>query len=224
MLNPTFSGRRRWAAGLVLAGLIVLFPGCQTAYYKTMEKIGFEKRDILVKRVKRANDAQTDTKEQFQSALQRFKSVVAFEGGELEEKYETLKDEFERCEDRAEQVHDRIAAVQDVADDLFKEWQAELKTYTNANLRRASQHQYDQTRRRYARLLAAMKRAESKIEPVLNAFRDQVLFLKHNLNARAIASLQSEVRAIEGDVAGLIKDMEAAIAEADGFIRTMQQS
>jgi hypothetical protein len=32
-----------------------------------------------------------------------------------------------------------------------------------------------------------MLKAEQKIQPVLGAFRDQVLFLKHNLNANAIA-------------------------------------
>ena len=68
-----------------------------------------------------------------------------------------------------------------------------------------------------------MKRAERKIDPVLSAFQDQVLYLKHNLNAQAIASLQSELASIEIDVARLIKEMEASIKEADSFIRTMEK-
>jgi hypothetical protein len=69
-----------------------------------------------------------------------------------------------------------------------------------------------------------MKRAEAKIDPVLAVFRDQVLFLKHNLNARAIVSIQNELVSVETDVASLIREMEASINEADGFIKTMASS
>ncbi|MHC4122247.1 MAG: DUF2959 family protein [Planctomycetota bacterium] len=74
---------------------------------------------------------------------------------------------------------------------------------------------------RDAQLINAMKRAETKIEPVLSAFRDQVLFLKHNLNAQAIASLHDELASVEADIASLIKEMEASIAEANAFIEAM---
>ena len=40
-----------------------------------------------------------------------------------------------------------------------------------------------QTRARYDQMIGAMKRAEGKLEPALQPLRDQVLFLKHNLNA-----------------------------------------
>ena len=63
-----------------------------------------------------------------------------------------------------------------------------------------------------------------KIGPVLTAFADQVLFLKHNLNAQALASLQDELIAIETDIAGLIREMEVSIAEANAFIEAMGQN
>ena len=80
---------------------------------------------------------------------------------------------------------------------LFAEWESELKLYTSSNLRRSSETRLAQTRESYAKLIGAMKRAESKIDPVLNPLRDQVLFLKHNLNARAVASLQEELVSVE---------------------------
>ena len=203
----------------VAAGLTA---GCQSVYYDTMEKLGVQKREILVDRVQDARDEQTEAKEQFQSALQKFSSVVNFDGGQLEEKYEELNAAFRRCEDQAAAVSDRIAAVEDVGEALFDEWQAELNQYSNAELREASRRKMVDTRRQYDRLVRSMRRAEDKIDPVLDTFRDQVLFLKHNLNARAVASLQTELRAIETDVAALIREMEAAIAEADGFIKTME--
>jgi Protein of unknown function (DUF2959) len=110
-----------------------------------------------------------------------------------------------------------------VAEALCKEWEAELPQYTNDTLRRASARQLAQTRQRYTPLMAAMRRAEAKMAPVLAAFRDHVLFLKHNLNAQAIASLQQELVTVETDIAALIRAMEASMAEADAFIKALGQ-
>jgi hypothetical protein len=206
--------------GMVLG----LMAGCQSAYYATMEKLGYHKRDLLVNRVQDARDTQEDAKEQFQSALEKFSEVINFKGGALEDKYNQLNAELERSEASAAEVHKRIDAVEDVSEALFREWQGELEQYTNANLRRASARQLEATRKRYTPLMRSMRRAEAKIEPVLSAFSDHVLFLKHNLNAQAVASLQGELTSIEADIDALIKEMEVAIAEADAFIKALEQA
>ena len=209
---------------LTLTAFSLCLGGCQSVYYGTMEQLGYEKREILVDRVEDARNAQEEAKDQFRSALEKFSAVVNFKGGDLEERYNKLDSEYQRCDSKAKAVHTRIADVEDVSKALFDEWQAELKQYTNQDLMRASEKKLNDTRRRYQQLIQAMKRAEKKIDPVLSAFRDQVLFLKHNLNAQAVASLQKELSTIEVDVATLIKDMEASIAEADKFIKaTMKE-
>lgn len=205
----------------MLTALLAVLCGCSTVYYGTMEKFGQEKRDILVKRVGKARDAQQDTQEVFQSALEQFSSVVKFDGGNLQKQYDKMSKELSRCEGRAEEVRTRIADVDRVARDLFREWAAEAKQYQNAAYRRDSEAKLRDTQRNCERMLGAMRNAESKIEPVLSVFRDQVLYLKHNLNARALASLQDESAKIETDVNGLIRDLSAAIAEADRFIQTL---
>ena len=209
--------------GAQLGVAMLLLASCQTAYYATMEKLGYHKRDLLVSRVQDARDSQEEAKEQFQSALEQFSAVVNFRGGELEAKYNQLRAALDKSDARAQAVQKRIAAVEDVAEALFKEWEAELHQYTNDTLRRASARQLAQTRQRYTPLMAAMRRAEAKMAPVLAAFRDQVFFLKHNLNAQAIASLQQELVTVETDIAALICAMEASIAEADAFIKALGQ-
>jgi len=202
---------------VLLASLI----GCQSAYYTTMEKFGYHKRDLMVDRVQDARDSQEEAVEQFESALEQFRSVVNFDGGNLQKKYDVLETAYDNSESKADAVRDRIDSVEDVAEALFDEWEDELKEYSSASLRRSSERKLVQTRRHYEKLIGAMKRAEKKMQPVLSAFKDQVLFLKHNLNAQAIASLQNELVSVESDVASLIKDMEASIAEANDFIRSM---
>jgi phenylalanyl-tRNA synthetase alpha subunit len=188
-----------------------------------MEKFGYHKRDILADRVVEAKETQEEAKEQFKSALERFSAVVNFRGGELEDKYNQLNDEYETSEEKAKDVSKRIESVENVAEDLFEEWNSELDQYTNSRLRRSSEMQLKLTKKKYAQLIGAMKRAEKKIAPVLSAFRDQVLFLKHNLNAQAVASLQGELISIESDVASLIREMEASINEADSFIQSIAE-
>lgn len=196
--------------------------GCATAYYGAMEQIGIEKRDLLIDRVVDAATAQEEAKEEFANALEAFKAVVAVDGGDLEKTYDRLSGAYDRSEDKADRVRARIKEVKGVAGDLFKEWEKELSEYSDPSLRRASADQMNATKDRYAELTARMDKAAASMDPVLTAFNDRVLYLKHNLNARAIASLGAETTVIENDVADLIAEMERSIAEADAFIADMR--
>ncbi|UCD34855.1 MAG: DUF2959 domain-containing protein, partial [Nitrospiraceae bacterium] len=142
---------------------------CQTAYYKTMEKFGYHKRDIMVDRVKEARDSQQEAKEQFQSSLDKFSSVLNFEGGALEDKYRELNTEYEKSAKKAEDVHQRIESVEKVSEALFDEWEAELGLYSRESLRQESEKKLRRTRAQYERLIGAMRRVEDRIAPVITA-------------------------------------------------------
>lgn len=195
--------------------------GCSSAYYGTMEKLGVHKREILVDRVKEARESQQEGEQQFSSALEQFKSIVQVDGGNIEKAYNKLDKEYEKSRDAAEEIRDRIESIESVSGALFKEWRQEIGEYTSANLKRESEDRLKRTEREYEMLIGAMKQAESLLQPVLGAMNDQVLFLKHNLNARAISSLEAEVIKIDQDVDRLLKATRKAIAEADAFIANM---
>jgi hypothetical protein len=207
---------------LVLSAALLGLSACSSMYYGAMEKVGVHKRDIMVDRVKAARDTQSETKEQFVSAMEQFKSVVNFKGGDLEKQYNKLNATLQKSEAGAEEVRSRIRAVEDVSSALFNEWKSEIKQYSSDTLRKSSQQKYEAAKAKYKDLIAAMKRAESKLEPALAPLRDQVLFMKHNLNARAIAGLGSEVASVQTNVDRLVKEMETAIAQADSFIASLQ--
>jgi len=210
-------------AGLVGALLAVsALAGCASTYYGAMEQIGLEKRDLLVQRVTDAAVSQENAKVEFANALEAFRAVVDIDGGDLESTYDTLSDAYDRSEDKADKVRARIRDVKGVARDLFREWDSELKTYSDPGLRRASAEQKAATEARYDTLVTKMDKAVASMDPVLAVFHDRVLFLKHNLNARAIASLGTETADLESDVADLIAEMERSIAEADAFIAEMR--
>ncbi len=203
---------------LACVGAAWLLGGCQSAYYAAAEKVGFAKREILTSRVKSARDSQQEAKEEITDALTEFGKVVNYQGGDLEAQYERLAAQLDDSEDAAQSVSARISDVESVADALFDEWRNELGQYSDARLRAKSEQQLRQTRERYGQMLAAMKRAESRLEPALQPLRDQVLFMKHNLNARAIAGLKGEVARMDAQVNQLVAELNRAIAEANRFI------
>ncbi len=207
----------------LIIGLLLLGVGCKSIGYGAWKMLGYDKRHLLVENVEEARDSQEEAKEQFKTALEKFSSVVNFDGGELEAKYKELNSAYERSLSRAEAVSKRIASVEGVAGDLFAEWENELNEYSDGKLRRLSAEQLETTKDRYQQLVGAMRKAESRMPPVLDRFKDQVLFLRHHLNAQAISSLKNELTEIEDEVSDLVKEMEAAVGEANAFIAQMNQ-
>ncbi|MDU0352886.1 DUF2959 domain-containing protein [Paraglaciecola aquimarina] len=207
---------------IIAVTLLTLLVSCQSAYYAAWEKVGVEKRDILVDRVEDAKESQEDAQQEFNSALEEFSQLIKFEGGELQDVYEQLRDQFEASEESAAAVTQRINKVESVAEALFDEWQEELEKYTNQTLKRDSQRKLKDTQRRYKSLLLAMRKAETKMEPVLSNLRDNVLYLKHNLNASAIGALQGEFSGVKQDINQLVAEMNKAIIESNKFINSMK--
>ncbi|WP_216638452.1 DUF2959 domain-containing protein [Endozoicomonas arenosclerae] len=201
----------------------VFMTGCQSTYYSAMEKVGIHKRDIMVDRIESSQTAQEEAQEQFRSALDQFRSVVSFNGGDLEALYDQLNTEYEDSVASAEEVRSRIQGVKDVSEALFEEWEEELDLYSSASLRRSSQQKLSDTRRQYKRMLASMEQSEKRMQPVLNAFQDQVLYLKHNLNAQAISALKGEFGSIKSDIDRLLRDMQRSIDESRKFVATLKQ-
>ncbi len=190
----------------------------------SIDRLWKEPRDILVDRVEAVRDVQQETVQEFRSALEQFKAVTQFKGGDLEKEYETLNAAYERSEDAAQRISKRVDKVVSAANTLLDEWRKELDDYHDPRLRHRAEAQFDQTRRQAEALIAAMRRAEQRTQPVLAAFRDQVLYIKHNLNMKAITSLSDETQKIQSDVGALIQEMERSIAEANVFIAALSKA
>ena len=201
-----------------LLALATAITGCSSAYYGAMEKVGYHKRDILVSRVEKAKDSQQEAQEQFRSALERFESVVNLAETDLLKAYKKLNAEYEDAEEAAEEVSERIDEVEDVATALFKEWRQEIQLYQNPTLKASSQQKLRDTEARYKQMMANMREAEASMKPVLLTFRDNVLYLKHNLNAQAVGALRGEFETLKTSIDSLIAQMNRSIESSNRFI------
>jgi Protein of unknown function (DUF2959) len=190
-------------------------------YYTAKESIGEHKRDIVVYQVEQACTSLQETRNEFEDALGKFRSLVNVNESALEHKYNLLNRQYQFCRSKSDSVTDRIRAIEEVSYALFTEWENELNEYTDRNLRNNSKQQLKTAKQNYLRLIKTMRLAEVRIQPVLLAFKDQVLYLKHNLNARAISALQHEFIEIGIDISQLIHAMELTIVEASQFVSVL---
>lgn len=198
--------------------------GCQSAYYSAMESVGVHKRDILVDRVEETKESQEESQEEFQSALERLTTLIDFKGGELQDVYNQLNDDYESSLQAANDVTNNINKVEDVAEALFEEWADELEQYKSASLKRESSKKLSDTQRQFDQLLRSMRSAESQMEPVLSSLRDNVLYLKHNLNAQAVTAIKGEFTNLKRDIKVLMDDMNKSIADSNKFIEQMNKA
>ncbi len=207
--------------GVALFSMLSL-TGCTSIYNATMEGVfGYEKRELFKKSVASLQSEQKDAQKEFKDALTRLKELYGFSGGELESVYEKVKSSYERCDGEAKAVHTRIGNMEDLAKSMFSEWEKEIQQYTNPNLAATSRDQLRQTKDRYSQLSKTVHEAESAMQPVLGQLKDNVLFLKHNLNASAIGSLQGEASGIQKQIEQLLTQINTAIAASDSFIKTL---
>lgn len=198
--------------------------GCQSAYYSAMEKVGVHKRDILIDRVEETKDSQQESQEEFKSALERLTTLIDFNGGELQDTYNQLNDDYESSLNAANKVSTNINKVEDVAEALFDEWGDELEQYKSASLKRESSKKLTATKRQFDQLLRSMRSAESKMEPVITSLHDNVLYLKHNLNAQAVSAIKGEFTNLKRDIQLLMNDMNKSIADSNKFIEQMNSA
>lgn len=203
--------------------MIILFSGCaNSVYYAGMEKVGFHKRDIMVDRVKNVQESQKEAQEEFKSALEQFGSLVTIKDSDLKSSYEKFNDEYEDVTQAAEELSNKIDKLEDVSLALFEEWSDELNLYKNQKLKAQSQKNLKVTKSKYTSMMKSMRSSEKSMTPILDTFRDNVLILKHSLNAQAIGALQGEFGTLKKEISVLISRMNQSIKASDTFIKEMK--
>lgn len=189
--------------------------------YSAYESVGMEKRDLFKREISNVKEDQEDTGEAFKDALTRLKEIYHVDGGDLEKQYTKLKNSLDDAKEESTELKERIRKVDEVANDLFVEWSDEIKEIKTSDLRSKSSKKLSETKKKYKELERQLQRSEKKIEPVLSKLSDQVIYLKHNLNAKAIGGLKEEQADIQADIKSLIEEVNESTRQADAFIELL---
>lgn len=206
---------------LPLAALLAaafFLSGCSSLYFDTMGVLGKSKREILVSRVDKARASQEQAREQFVVNHELFRAVPQSSERNLVGQYKALRRETKRTNSRADEVRKRIASVESVANSLFRDWEKDQARLRNPSYAGASERSLAETRQRYDAMMQVMRRAEEAMGPALDDYHDAVIFLRHNLTLRAVASLDANLAETEQHTRTLVLELERSIEEADRFL------
>lgn len=207
---------------LVLVTAVALV-GCSSVYYSAWEALGKQKRDLLRDQVVAARKDQVEASQQFKDALTVLRETYPLKSSNLQKAYDKMKRNYDQSENKANDLKARIDKMHSIATALFREWKDEAASIKNSSLHARSLEQLEQTKNRYELMRDALRRSQSKMDPILTQFRDHVLFLKHSLNAQALGALQGEADEIQAGIESLIQSIQTSIAETDDFISTLSK-
>ena len=173
---------------------------CSTLYYNTWELLGKEKRDVLKMNMEDVDDQQKDVEEKVSDTLALIRKNYNFKEGKLEATYDRMKEDYEDAKSLADDYSEQVQKTIDIADDLFDEWEDEAKELSNANYRTTSLKQLRQTKASFKRSEKSMRRVENSLNKLLKSYNDQVVYLKHSLNAKAVGNLKAELSEIKRNI------------------------
>lgn len=202
--------------------LLVSQLGCTRAYYALWEALGKQKRDLLRDRIEELAEDQKNVHEDFRDALSKLQSLYGTPSSELNSAFERLRSDYDQAKSRSEALSHRIVKVESVAQDLFSEWESEISKLKTPKYSQGSRQKLRDTKVRFAKLQVTMHKTEKDLAPVLSALEEQVIFLKHNLNAQALGSLQGEALSIEGDFKSLSLSIHKSISESQIFLSNLR--
>lgn len=175
-------------------------------------------QENLVERVRGAQGEVSESREGFGAAFNLYQRLTAPQAVELDELSDDFADSIESCKARANDVAERVESVREEADALFKGWNEELARFSGEMLRKKSEAMMLDTQARAQRVLDALERVQARTQPVLLKLQDYALFFHHNLNARAIATLQDTYKDFDSEFRSLENEFGKAQAEITAFL------
>lgn len=156
-----------------------------------------ENVDTLVSWVERVYVESEMARQEVQLTLSRLQALASgkFEGRPTEA-YQAFKAAATRARTQAEKLEATVRPMKRTAIPVFEQWTDDLGDFHSSSMRRRSADRLDAARARYDAIIRAVGPAQSNYERFNAGMKDHELFLGHDLNATAIASVKDDVRAM----------------------------
>jgi cell division septum initiation protein DivIVA len=178
---------------------------------------GFRQTDRLMSRAENSARAIEDTKGELQRTLEAYNSMFDGSAKNPRRAYQISLRGVERSEKRVGDIQKRLNEMQIEADKYFADWTTSLDAIINQDLRRRSEARRDETRAGYDNIHQAALKAVAEYETFIGNFRDQLMFLGHDLNPSSISSLKEDAGKLNGEAAQLFSEADGSLT----VIRTL---
>ena len=177
------------------------------------------------KLVSKANDTVGSiraAKQQIKDTLVAYNLLVGNKVEDPKKTYKDLQKGIENTDKKVADVDQKVAAMQKEADLLFADWASNLASISSEELRKRSEERLNETRERYNGILAAGDKAGKVFNPFIASLKDQVVYLGHDLNPSALASLKPDADKLNKEAEVLFKKIDETVDEASGYITSLK--
>lgn len=178
-----------------------------------------EQVDELLTRIERVQAETAVAKEAAHTALTELCTLVSpnFKG-DAATAFAKFLTAAEASEEQGETLRDATEPMQDAAAEVFQRWTKDMESFGNSRMRQRSQTRLDETRTRFQSIVGASQAAQIALDAFHDDMRDHALFLRHDLNSTAVASLRGDVRELNDQVKGLDTRFDATTAAARAYV------
>lgn len=180
--------------------------------------------DDLVEAVEKVEGELDASKASMLAAVQALQKVTApdFEGDAVKA-HDELVDVIESSEDQANDLRKSIEKMQAAAEPVFDQWTKDLEAFSNPEMRQRSQVRLAASRERYDAVVAAVEPVLVEYEAINETLRDHILFLSHDLNPEAMATIQEDVKKVAKEASDLDGVFNSGRAAARAYVESSTQ-
>jgi len=136
--------------------------------------------------------------------------------------YRSLVKEMENCDKRVAKVREQTAGMNGDASAYFKDRGASLEKIASEDLRKLAGDRLDDSKTRFEAVLAAGRAAGEDYQALMAKLRDQVLFLGHDLNPTAVASLEKDAGELNAQAKQLFGKIDETVTSFNEYIKSLR--
>ena len=192
-------------------GIALLAASCTcTGYTSDLRTDSADDKTALLASAEASRREHAPVQSQFQTTYQLFEQLIRQEVEDKRAAYDEFADQIDASAEDAERFHAHTAALREDATAFFEAWEAEIEQFTTPGLRAHSEAMLHDSRQSFTKVVEQLDRTHERMQAVLLAWRDYVLFFSHNLNKHALATLDDQNQ----DFAAVFEDLDEAFAES----------
>jgi prefoldin subunit 5 len=192
--------------------------GCIVAIAVSAASYAADKNPVTVdlagiqKAINKLNSSVTSTA----SALDAMRGAAKAKS-DLKSTYSAFNKELTSLEEQITTLRQQATEMRARADDHYKAWQAELVKMGNPSLREKAQNRFADAKEEFDAIITTAEEAKRELVPFMADLRDVANYLKVDLSADAVKSLNNNIWRLNNKargVSGSLEDVSKQIGKA----------
>ena len=203
-----------------LASIVAVLPGLFSlgGCAFNAKSDGLRKVDDLLVRIERVHVEAVLSKDTVLKGMQSLVMLVNPGDAGVEVAYVSFRTAIDASMAQADELRNNVAPMRKAADSFFEKWEDGLEEFTSERMRERSGRRLEETRSRYAKIVAAVEPAQIALDGFNANLNDLALFLEHDFNVAAVAEVQGDVQTLAQEATQLGHLLDAVRESSQQYV------